>query len=668
MRYSIFGIAAAGFGALLPFVTNTELFYSTVNGKFFFGIFAIDVLLLWGAYLLAAGKEGFAWKRQWLLYVLGVTLVVHYAAAFLGVFPERSLWSDILRQTGVLYLTHIAVFAVLLGQFLRADDWSLVRRAIIVSGGIVGLSTIVGAYGLGLSGKILWLDFGKDGFMLGNGTFAGAYLLLAFLIGAVEFVCSQADVRWRRILGASLAAIAISPVMLNIGILFGRTPLADVFANPALILGSARASSAALLVLLVFLAGYYLIGRFGLERRFRYALAFWAGLILAGMFAAVALLFVPSSFVQKAYIESSTAARLIVWESSFEAFWDRPALGWGPENFVDAFERHFDDRLYLGENGGEIWFDRAHNIVVDTLVGVGIIGTLSLALLAAVYFWVLLRAFGAGLIGKPEAILLAAVVPAHFLQLQTGFDSVGSYVLLAVIGGYALSLERGLQREVAESTPLSLAQRALAAALVVGVLFSVKFVLIDEYNRQNALRETFTAPFEKQRELVRISLSQASDWESLRLSASSFIKGALVGAEAERDLEKRKAYVAEVLKTAAVYDEIYQQHLEAHPKHYRLRMNYVYLLLIETLLGEFRLNEAREITKTSYELSPENPLTPAMDALIFLYGINFEKSRERIDAAIAMNPEILFPNQVKRYIEEQIKIFPRRTVLQLENI
>lgn len=665
MKYSVLGIGAAITTALLPFITNTELFYSTVNAKFFFVVLAIDGLLVWSAYQLFTGKGTIAWKGQWLLCVLGLVLVVHYASAFSGVFPERSLWSDILRQTGMLYLTHIAALAIILGQLLRTEDWALVRRAIIVSAGIVGACTIIGAYGLGFSGKLLWLDFGKEGFMLGNGTFAGVYLVLAFLIGLIEFIRSYEDVRWRRIIGVSLGAIALSPTILNIGILFGRTPIADVLSNPALVLGSSRASSATLLILLVFLAGYWYIHRTALQERFRYALALWAGIFVAVLLGGIALLFVQGSFVQEAYIESSTAARLIVWESSLEAVWDYPALGWGPENFVDAHERHFDNRLYLGENSGEIWFDRAHNIVVDTLVGIGIIGALSLVLLAAVFIWVVVRVYGAGLIGKSEAIVLGAVVPAHFLQLQTGFDTVASYVLLAIIGGYALSLERQLEEKRGETVRSPLLLRVISVAVMVGVLFSVKFMLVDEYNRQQALRETFTSSFEKQRELVRISLSQLSDWESLRLSASSFIKGALLGAERAED---RKAYIAEVLKTAAVYEDIYKQYLEAHPSHYRARMNYVYLLLIETLLGEFKLNEAREITKSSYYLSPENPLTPALDSLIFLYGINFPKARERIVAAIAMNPDIPLGNKVKQYVEQQITIFPRRSVLQFENI
>ena len=666
MKYSVLGIAAAVFAALLPFVTNTQLFYGTVNGKFFFIILAVDALLAWGAYRLAAGKERIAWKWQWLLYTLGVVLVVHYAAAFTGVFPERSLWSDILRQTGVLYLTHAAFLAVLLGQLLSERDWTLLRRAVIVSSGIVGACTIIGAYGLGFGGKIFWLDFGKEGFMLGNGTFAGVYLVLASLIGLIEFVRSYDNSKWRRAIGASLAAITLSPTMLNIGILFGRTPLSEVLANPALILGSSRASSATLLILLVFLIGYWLIDHFELKQKFRYALAIWGGALLAAMFGAVALLFVPNSPVQEAYIESSTAARIIVWESSLQALGDRPALGWGPENFVDAFERHFDNRLYLGENIGEIWFDRAHNIIVDTLVEIGIIGALSLLLLAAVYLWIVVRARRAGLVGKLEAVVLGSIVPAHFLQLQTGFDTVASYVLLAVIAGYALSLERRLGDEQESAVSYSRVVRgAIALAIVAGVLLSAKFVLIDEYNRQQALRSTFTASFEEQRALARLSLSQVSDWESLRLSSSSFIKGALAGAAQAKD---RKAYIAEVLKTAAVYEEMYKRYLEAHPEHYRARMNYVYLLLIETSLGEFKLNDAREITKNSYNLSPNNPLTPVMDSLIFLQGINFPKARERVEAAIAMNPEIPFAYKIRDYVEEQIKIFPRHTVLQLGNL
>ena len=70
-------------------------------------------------------------------------------------------------------------------------------------------------------------------------------------------------------------------------------------------------------------------------------------------------------------------ARYIVWKMAWNGFLERPILGWGLENFNVTFGKHFDSKLYLREYGGEIWFDRAHNIVLDTLINSGIVGLIS---------------------------------------------------------------------------------------------------------------------------------------------------------------------------------------------------------------------------------------------------------------------------------------------------
>lgn len=50
---------------------------------------------------------------------------------------------------------------------------------------------------------------------------------------------------------------------------------------------------------------------------------------------------------------------------------DRFLFGWGQENFNIAYNTYFDPRYFLYE---EVWFDRAHNKVLDTLVMQGLSG------------------------------------------------------------------------------------------------------------------------------------------------------------------------------------------------------------------------------------------------------------------------------------------------------
>ena len=186
MKVTVFGVVAAVLLGLLPFINSDYIFYGAVNTKLFFIIGMIDVFLIWGAWSIFQGSIKITLRRSWFLYALTAALFIFYVSAILGVYPERSLWSDILRGTGLLFLTHLALFAVLVGQVFTERDWSLLRRTILVSSGVFGFLTIFGKNGFGFSGDFLWINLVEQGLTFGNGTFAGVYLLLAFILGLIE--------------------------------------------------------------------------------------------------------------------------------------------------------------------------------------------------------------------------------------------------------------------------------------------------------------------------------------------------------------------------------------------------------------------------------------------------------------------------------------------------
>ena len=665
MRSTGLGIFAALGAALLPFVTTNSVFYGSINAKFFFVIVLTDILLLSGAYLIFKGKGQLRLARP-LLYALGALLFVQYIAMFFGVHPGRSWWSDLFWMSGVLFLTHIAALALILATFLTKADWARIRRSVALSTGLFGLLTIIGVEGMGYSEKLLWLPMGDSGLSFGNGTYAGVYLLLAFVLGLIE-LSHTAPGKWRRLLIASLAGMGLSPVLVNIGILFGKVPLGEVLANPILILGSSRASSATFILLLVYLGGRFALSRFAPDRAKQSVLRAWGAAVLLGIALGVGLLFTPGSFVQKAYIESSTAARLIVWESSFEAFAERPFLGWGPENFNHALERHFDNRLFLNENIGEIWFDKAHNFFVDTAVTTGAIGLLAGILVMAAFIFTVYRARESELIGETESILLMALVPAHLLQLQTGFDTVATYALLGFIAGYALWLEGQLGEESSKKVaPTSFTRTVVAAGMVLAALASFTVVFLSELERQTALVRTFKSSgnAEAQKAALAQSLSRTSSFESLRLSSASFLKGALMTIAQSND----PGSVRKVLAFIAVYEAQYQRYLALAPDHYRARMNYAYLLLLKSTLGENRLEEAKAVIRDSYRLSPENPLTYILESLAELYGGNLREADRLMKKALALNPEISFTKEAAAHLEKQKRQFPNITVLKIGNL
>lgn len=666
MKYSLLGIVVATTLALFPFVTTDALFFGAVNTKFLLVIFAVDLMLLLAAYFMYRSERITLSARPWLLAALLLAAAAHTVAAYFGVYLERSLWSDIIRSSGLVYLGHIAILALILGAWARETDWSLVRRTIVLSTGLFALLSIVGAYGLGAAGRFFWFDLSSEALSLGNSTFAGTYLLLALVIAAWELTRSWRSVRWRTALLVSSALIAFSPLLLGARDTIEALAVGTFVNNPEVLLGSARASSATMFALLFFAGAYALCERFLTGSRRWLAQTGIAAIFLIGMIVSLGLLFTPGSVVQDAYIESSTGARIVVWEGGLEAFKERPYFGWGPENFNSAFERHFDNRLFQNEYIGEIWFDRAHNIFIDTLVTVGIVGALSIVLVICAFAYTVFRARRSGTIGKHEAVILWALIPAHILQLQTGFDTVGSYLLLGIIVGYGLWLE---QRTTSGSISVSLGGAVRASGvtvLLLAALASFVFVFLAEVNRQAALRAIFlTSNMEEQHEYIKTALSRTSDFEGLRLSASSFIKGGLAGMATASDQE---VYRETLLSSAELYESYYRAYLEDYPDYYRARMNLAYLLMVQTALGNNRLEEAHELLQDSYHLSPENPITYGLDATVAVYSRNFQAAATLSDEMLALNPDAPFSQDMYAYIGEQIMSFPNVTFLKLENL
>ena len=311
------------------------------------------------------------------------------------------------------------------------------------------------------------------------------YLLLAFVITIIEVVKSKRFSKsWFFFIGIALIQI-LSPFLFGFGVWKGE------LSSVGGLLGEARASSATAWLLVIFLLGWlkkeYILK--GQEKVKKYVMWTWGILWIAILETGVGLLFTPESRVQNAYINESTEARIIIWEQGFEAFKEKPWLGWGPENFRSAWFSHFDNRLHLEANIGEVWFDRAHNFFIDTLVTTGVVGMAGILFMLTAYFSVIWRSRKSGIISSPESVVLTTIPFVHILQTQTSFDTLATYTLLAVIGAYVVWLEKQLH-PVKSNKKISVSVGV--GLLIIGVL-GLSVFSYPEYTRQKALRSIFSS-------------------------------------------------------------------------------------------------------------------------------------------------------------------------------
>ncbi len=674
-NYSLFGKFIAFALFLLPFVFSRNLFYAGINAKVFF---VLTTIYICGLFVVATLIKKSYGSERYKIFSLQkrplTTAVIFFLGSFIvsaifGVYTTGSLFSDIIRGTGVLFILHVAFLVYCLAYLTQDRDWSLIRRAVVLSSAILSALLIIGAEGFGFSGRIGVINLDIGGLTFANTTFAGIYLVLTFIIGCWELLQVKTNNIIRGFLVPCLGIIGLSPIFLNGGILNGSVSILSVLENPLLIVGSARASSITLLVFLLWLLGFWLIKFFTKTARYKITLAV-SFVSMAAVVLSTSFLFVDGSSIQRWYIESSSAARVIVWQTGLEAFMDRPFFGWGPENFRFGFEQHFNNSLFLDKNQGEIWFDKAHNFQIDALVSVGIVGMLGYVGLFLAFGCILFRANKRGLISDSEALLLSMVPVWHFLQLQTGFDTVSSYTLGVVFLGYALQLESKMHD--GDYFSISRKYRIIGAiALIVLISYSFYIFVFKEYTRQAALVNIFrTENQENQIYLINKALTGSRDFETHRLIFSSFLKGVFDQMSGLEE-SQQQILMKQVYEQLEVYDGYFQEYLKRKPDDYRARINYSYLLINKAAFrgnnGE-DLAQAKLILEDSYKLSPLNPTTYVLTAIASLYSGDTKNAQEVVKKAVAMNPEIRFTTIMESYINKQAKSFPTISIIKLENL
>jgi hypothetical protein len=99
---------------------------------------------------------------------------------------------------------------------------------------------------------------------------------------------------------------------------------------------------------------------------------------------------------------------------------DKLLLGWGPENFLIAWNKYYDPDIFQYDSAS---LDRAHNKVLDVLVMNGIFGMISYL---AIWFFAFKRLLAKGGQIKYQSALLFFGV-SYFVQNLFVFDSIVTY-------------------------------------------------------------------------------------------------------------------------------------------------------------------------------------------------------------------------------------------------
>ena len=279
-----------------------------------------------------------------------------------SVLKYPSFWGSLERMGGLWTFWHYFLFFIILTSVLtKPEHWrKLLNMAIFV--GVLSAfygffqKTNIGFF-LGSGGRER--IFGT----IGNAALFAGFELLAIFLSLTFYFHPQTPPKRRKWYLLAFGIMSIAVLMTAVrGSLLGFAVGLLVFA--------------------------WLWMRYGASKKW----GKWAFTALIGMavfWGIFSWMFSDASFVKSSrYLRRVTnlsltattvKTRAWAWQAGLKGWSESPKtviLGWGPENFNIPFSKYFNPKFFAG-SGSETLFDRAHNMFIEILVTMGLIGFLA---------------------------------------------------------------------------------------------------------------------------------------------------------------------------------------------------------------------------------------------------------------------------------------------------
>src|SRR3989338_7087832 len=426
-------------------------------------------------------------RWNWLTKAVWIYMGIILITSIFGVNFSKSFMGTIERGEGIVTLLHFTAFFTMLPAVFRSKaDWTkylTAALAMIVFVGLVGLIQIgcTNENGVQIEGflcdRVPPTQGVRISATIGNASFFAAFMLfgvfLSWLLGLQKKENSPKDLSRGSIWAAGGFALAyLAPKFFPtlpgfFGILiFSFAYGAIMYGLYRLFLGSKWSSFAAIifsifilietqtrggaialyLTVLLYLLFYILRGRAHSWRK-----ASGAALIL--MIAVPAIVFtkpesLPAPVLSVPIVrrlvtiskgDVTTKSRLDTWNASWKGWQDRFWTGYGYENYNIAFNKYFPPKIFR-DQGSQIWFDRAHNIIFDIALTSGIFGLAAYFGIFAAAFWVLYKLVRKSALDWKQAVVLFAAFVAYFVQNIFVFDTQATYLLFFILLAYLVFL------------------------------------------------------------------------------------------------------------------------------------------------------------------------------------------------------------------------------------
>jgi len=423
-------VADAGmFDVLSWFQGNSGLFFPFISGKNL--IFRILVEIAFAGWIILAIRDTnyrINLKKSPLMIAYGLFIVVLLLADIFGVDRARSIWSNFERMEGFVGHIHLfAYFFVLTAMLPTLKDWQKMWKYFIVS----NIAVLVYAYGqlMGAPGTFFAETFPKMAawfsprfpiHMSGNRLDATIGNSAYFAIFCLMFIFIAA-LLWSQRTSNKRSWFYPTLIVLNlVGLFYSGT----------------RGTMIGIIA-----GGFVTLGIIALQEKGRTRNLFVGILVAAMLMVGSIFVFKNTEFIQSSptlsrlasisISEGTGMSRISMWKISYEAWLERPLLGYGQDNFSYIFARKFLPEKMCNL---EPWYDRSHDVFFDWLVAAGALGLITYLSLYAVALWMIWRKEN-NVPLREKAIITGAIV-GYFIHNIFVFDNLTSYILFFALLAY----------------------------------------------------------------------------------------------------------------------------------------------------------------------------------------------------------------------------------------
>jgi O-antigen ligase/tetratricopeptide (TPR) repeat protein len=584
-------------------------------------------------------------EKKSLLFLFKKNIVFQLLFAFWGIFLISTLFSkdftfsmfgNPYRSGGFLNLSFLIIFPVFLYFVLKKKDWQKIWDFSIIIGILV--STVAIFQQFGIQKEIFIFEASRPPSTIGI-TSALAIYLLILSFPTLSFFLSTSFKKWFKKIFYFLSLA----LFLSVSILITQT----------------RSAYIGFAIGFLFFAFFFPLKKKSFLKSFSLK-AFsliTLFLILFGVYFANTSSEIPELIkeneilnraVKRLSIERALEdPRLSGWPVFLEAIKERPLLGYGPENFSLAFDKHFDPSLPRFQKGGAEWWDRAHNIFLDLSIQAGVISFLIYLALIVALMWQLQRTkrYYERESNRKIALLchgFQASILGYFTANIFSFDVFSTYLLFFLIIGNTLYFKR----EKENPTEIKIFKNK--ETIISAILLIILIVFLAEYNLKpfyiNTQINIAMHEIEGKEKDFQSSISiMEENIESnsilnnyLRLKYISVLGETINQDSTLSSQTVPRAY--QVLKEASVLRPKYTRTWFLLGKY----TNYLYLQKRETEPQEAKelLKESNQHLQKAIELSPKRQQVLVEWSKTKIYEKEYQESKEISQKCIDYNPEL----------------------------